>query len=211
MRRFSVLIGFLCLVVGFVGACSSSSGNGEKSSASSSVSASPSASAGTSAPHGSTPGNHNAGAGSWDANGNPVNGGPRGADGSTGNNLTRTYCATHQDPGCPAGSYVAPRVMPNPNGQGNLVPCEGTICTNPNHGAGTNPNENGGNPPPCEGTICSNPNHGAGTDPNENGGAVMPNPNGDGQAVPCEGTICTNPNHGAGTDPDANGGDDTGQ
>lgn len=186
MRRFSVLIGFLCLVVGFVGACSSSSGNGEKSSASSSVSASPSASAGTSAPHGSTPAEHHSGpapaAGSWDANGNPVNGGPRGADGSTGNNLTRTYCATHQDPGCPAGSYVAPSVMPNPNGQGNLVPCEGTICTNPNHGAGT--------------------------DPKENGGSDMQNPNGDGQDVPCEGTICTNPNHGAGTDPDENGGAD---
>ncbi|SLI35670.1 Uncharacterised protein [Mycobacteroides abscessus subsp. abscessus] len=51
---------------------------------------------------------------------------------------------------------------------------------------------------PCEGTICTNPNHGAGPDPAENGGAEMPNPNGDGGQVPCEGTICTNPNHGAG-------------
>ncbi len=27
-------------------------------------------------------------------------------------------------------------MMPNPNGDGSMVPCEGTICTNPNHGAG---------------------------------------------------------------------------
>lgn len=45
-------------------------------------------------------------------------------------------------------------MMPNPNGDGSMVPCEGTICTNPNHGAGDNPEENGG--------------------------AVMPNPNGGG-------------------------------
>lgn len=50
----------------------------------------------------------------------------------------------------------------------------------------------------CEGTVCTNPNHGAGPNPDENGGAVMPNPNGDGSQVPCEGTVCTNPNHGAG-------------
>lgn len=62
--------------------------------------------------------------------------------------------------------------MENPNGDGSVVPCEGTICTNPNHGAGP--------------------------DPEGNGGAVMENPNGDGSVVPCEGTICTNPNHGAG-------------
>ncbi|MUL67263.1 hypothetical protein BOO86_22505 [Mycobacterium sp. CBMA 234] len=62
--------------------------------------------------------------------------------------------------------------MPNPNGDGSSVPCEGSICTNPNHGAGS--------------------------DSQQNGGAVMPNPNGDGSNVPCEGTICTNPNHGAG-------------
>lgn len=61
---------------------------------------------------------------------------------------------------------------------------------------------------PDQGTVCTNPNHGAGDDPEGNGGAVMPNPNGDGSAVPCEGTICTNPNHGAGTDPDDNGGDE---
>ena len=72
-------------------------------------------------------------------------------------------------------------MMPNPNGDGSMVPCEGTICTNPNHGAGPNPEENGG--------------------------AVMPNPNGNGESVPCEGTICTNPNHGAGTAPEDNGGD----
>ncbi|WP_182348921.1 hypothetical protein [Tomitella gaofuii] len=31
-------------------------------------------------------------------------------------------------------------VMPNPNGDGSTVPCEGTICTNPNHGAGAGAN-----------------------------------------------------------------------
>ncbi|MFD4467265.1 hypothetical protein ACFWPA_03120 [Rhodococcus sp. NPDC058505] len=98
--------------------------------------------------------------------------GPVGADGSTGNNLTAEYCAQNEDPGCPAGSFVGPNAIPNPDGSGNYVPCEGTICTNPDHGAGT--------------------------DPQENGGAVMENPNGDGEAVPCEGTICTNPNNGAG-------------
>ena len=51
---------------------------------------------------------------------------------------------------------------------------------------------------PCEGTICTNPNHGAGPDPEGNGGDVMENPNGDGSVVPCEGTVCTNPNNGAG-------------
>lgn len=99
--------------------------------------------------------------------------GPRGADGSTGNNLSPEYCANNQDPGCPAGSYNPdPNSIPNPNGDGSNVPCEGTICTNPNSGAGT--------------------------DPQENGGTDMENPNGDGTDVPCEGTICTNPNNGAG-------------
>ncbi|WP_037176205.1 hypothetical protein [Rhodococcus sp. UNC363MFTsu5.1] len=98
--------------------------------------------------------------------------GPVGADGSTGNNLSTEYCARNQDPGCPIGSYVAPDAIPHPDGSGKYVPCEGTICTNPDHGAGT--------------------------DPQQNGGAVMQNPNGDGTDVPCEGTICTNPNNGAG-------------
>jgi hypothetical protein len=98
--------------------------------------------------------------------------GPVGADGSTSNNLSTEYCARNQDPGCPIGSYVAPDAIPHPDGSGQYVPCEGTICTNPDHGAGT--------------------------DPQQNGGAVMENPNGDGTVVPCEGTICTNPNNGAG-------------
>ena len=51
---------------------------------------------------------------------------------------------------------------------------------------------------PCEGTVCTNPDHGAGTDPQENGGAVIQDPQGGNVVVPCEGTICTNPNHGAG-------------
>jgi hypothetical protein len=60
----------------------------------------------------------------------------RGADGSTGNGLSPEYCAKNQDPGCPMGSYIGPDAIPNPNGDGTWVPCEGTICTNPNHGAG---------------------------------------------------------------------------
>ncbi|ORI27822.1 hypothetical protein [Rhodococcus erythropolis] len=51
---------------------------------------------------------------------------------------------------------------------------------------------------PCEGTICTNPDHGAGTDPQGNGGTVIEDPQGGNAVVPCEGTICTNPNHGAG-------------
>ncbi|WP_194818400.1 hypothetical protein [Nocardia sp. XZ_19_385] len=62
--------------------------------------------------------------------------GQTGADGSTGNNLSPEYCAKNQDPGCPRGSYIGPDAIPNPNGDGTWVPCEGTICTNPNHGAG---------------------------------------------------------------------------
>lgn len=99
-------------------------------------------------------------------------GGPVGADGSTGNNLSPEYCAQNQDPGCPVGTYVGPNAIPNPDGTNNYVPCEGTICTNPDHGAGT--------------------------DPQDNGDTGMENPDGSGDVVPCEGTICTNPNNGAG-------------
>jgi hypothetical protein len=77
--------------------------------------------------------------GHWNDDGHPVNGGPTGADGSTGNNLTQEYCARNEDPGCPVGSYVAPNAIPNPDGSNSYVPCEGTICTNPNHGAGGPP------------------------------------------------------------------------
>lgn len=94
---------------------------------------------------GAPPGPPEAQNGHWDGDGNPVNGGPIGADGSTGNDLTQKYCAQNEDPGCPIGSYVAPEAMPNLNGDNNYVPCEGTICTNPNHGAGDDPDENGQN------------------------------------------------------------------
>lgn len=59
-----------------------------------------------------------------------------GADGSTGNHLSAEYCARNQDPACPKGSYVGPNAIPDPKGGPGYVPCEGTICTNPNHGAG---------------------------------------------------------------------------
>ena len=36
----------------------------------------------------------------------------------TGNNLGAEYCAKNQDPGCPAGSFVGPDAIPNPNGDG---------------------------------------------------------------------------------------------
>lgn len=80
-------------------------------------------------------------------------------------------------------------------------PAPATVTVQSDNGGDTpmmdNPNGDGSKVP-CEGSVCHNPNHGAGNDPAENGGTVMENPNGDGQSVPCEGTVCTNPNHGAG-------------
>lgn len=98
--------------------------------------------------------NHGGGdpVGTWGADGQPVNGGPVGADGSTGNNLTHEYCAKNEDPGCPVGSYVAPDAIQNPDGSNGYVACEGTVCTNPNRGGGDD----------CDGTVCTNPNHGGG-------------------------------------------------
>lgn len=66
---------------------------------------------------------------------------PPGADGSTGNDVSAEYCAQNEDPGCPAGSYVGPDAIPNPSGDGSYVPCEGTICTNPNYGGNTDASE----------------------------------------------------------------------
>ncbi len=68
---------------------------------------------------------------------------PPAADGSTGNDVSPEYCATNQDPACPVGSFVGPDAIPNPNGDGSFVPCEGTICTNPNYGANTDTPETG--------------------------------------------------------------------
>lgn len=90
--------------------------------------------------------------------------GQPGADGSTGNNLGAEYCAKNQDPGCPPGSYIGPDAIQNPNGDGTWVPCEGTICTNPNHGAGPETTPVPTSPPvettspqnsaPVEGAAC---------------------------------------------------------
>lgn len=89
--------------------------------------------------------------------------------------LSAEYCAKNQDPGCPLGSYVGPNAIPNPNGDGTWVPCEGSICTNPNHGAGPG---NGGpdattpiapvtttpsNPNPDQGRVEGAPCEGDGT------------------------------------------------
>nr|WP_229481287.1 mesocentin [Mycolicibacterium mageritense] len=149
--------------------------------------------------------------GYWDANGNPVNGGPMGADGSTGNALTQEYCARNQDPGCPMGSYVAPNAIKNPDGSPTYVGCEGTICTNPNYGANvegywdSNGNPVDGGPMGADGSTgnrltqeyCARNQDpgcpiGSYVGPN-----AMRNPDGSPGYVTCEGTICTNPNHGA--------------
>lgn len=71
----------------------------------------------------------------------PTAPGAQGADGSTGNDLSAQYCAQNEDPGCPVGTYVGPDAIPNPNGDGSYVPCDGTICTNPDHGAGPDPEQ----------------------------------------------------------------------
>lgn len=60
------------------------------------------------------------------------------------------------------------------------------------------PSNAGDSSVPCEGPVCTNSDHGAGANPQENGGAVIQDPRGGTAVVPCEGTICTNPNHGAG-------------
>lgn len=83
--------------------------------------------------------------GGWDADGNPVNGGPVGANGATNANLTQEYCARNQNPSCPKGSYVGPNAQKDPKGGPHYVQCRGTVCTNPNHGAGVDPGTNGGN------------------------------------------------------------------
>lgn len=153
--------------------------------------------------------------GSWDANGNPVNGGPTGADGSTGNNKTQEYCARNQDPACPKGSYVAANAVKNPDGSHSYVKCEGTICTNPNHGGGEGTGAwdadgkpvNGG-PQGADGSAGNNVTQAycaQNQDPScPQGTYVAPNaiqsPDGANRYVPCEGSICTNPNQGAGDD-----------
>ena len=68
---------------------------------------------------------------------------------------TKEYCAQNQDPACPVGSYVGPGAILDPAGGNDYVPCEGTICTNPNHGAGDDsenpaPVDDSGNPAPAD-------------------------------------------------------------
>lgn len=158
------------------------------------------------------------GGGHWDANGAPVNGGPVGADGSTGNNLTQEYCARNEDPACPVGSFVGPNAIRNPDGTHTYVVCEGTICTNPNHGAGDPVGTWGpdgqpinGGPVGADGSTGNNLTHeycARNEDPACPAGTfvapnAIKNPDGSNGYSPCEGTICTNPNHGAGEQPDA--------
>jgi hypothetical protein len=69
-------------------------------------------------------------------------------------------------------------MMPNPNGDGSMVPCEGTICTNPNHGAGDMP----GDAPPEPGqTEMQGPD---GDAPPEPGQTEMQGPDGDAPPEP---------------------------
>ncbi|MGV9792716.1 Mesocentin [Gordonia sp. NPDC003422] len=161
--------------------------------------------------------------GFWDGNGNPVKGGPTGADGSTGNNKTQAYCARNQDPACPKGSFVAADAIRNPNGSNSYVKCEGTVCTNPNHGGGPGNGAwdaagrpvNGG-PQGADGSEGNNKSQAycaQNQDPACPSGSyvapkAIPAPDGSNRYVPCEGTVCTNPNNGAGNDP---GADDTTQ
>lgn len=105
----------------------------------------------------------------------------------------------------PASSSLAPAQarpkIPHPSGNGTWVDCPEGHCQGEAEYWIPNPNGDG-TYVPCEGTICTNPNHGAGPNPEDNGGAEMPSPEGDGSQIPCEGTVCTNPNHGGGDDAD---------
>ncbi|MFD4459083.1 hypothetical protein [Nocardia sp. NPDC058480] len=135
MKRLLIAVAGAAMICG-LGACSNDS---DPAPATSSTST-PATTTSTTAPAGSTT-----------APVQPTTGG-RGADGSTGNNLSSEYCAKNQDPGCPAGSYIGPNAIPSPNGDGTWVPCEGTVCTNPNHGAGPD-----GTVPPVEPTTTVPP------------------------------------------------------
>lgn len=67
----------------------------------------------------------------------PTTSAPAGATTST-----RDGSTPESTPGIPAPQRpptTSVSMMPNPNGDGSMVPCEGTICTNPNHGAGDDP------------------------------------------------------------------------
>lgn len=121
MKRFAYLITALAAPILLVAGCTTTTDTGAASSATATAKT-----------------------GHWDAHGQPVNGGPIGADGSSGNNLTQEHCARNEDPACPKGSYVGPNAQRDPRGGPGYVKCEGTICTNPNHGAGTDPRTNGG-------------------------------------------------------------------
>lgn len=50
-------------------------------------------------------------------------------------------------------STTPPIMIPNPNGDGSMVPCEGSICTNPNHGAGEDNQSSYGPPEPGQSTF----------------------------------------------------------
>ncbi|WP_280306066.1 hypothetical protein [Nocardia neocaledoniensis] len=69
-------------------------------------------------------------------------------------------------------------MMPNPNGDGTWVPCEGTICTNPNHGANTT------TPPVPEPTTTVPAPDPTTTDPQTTDPAPAPTPG------PVEGASC---------------------
>lgn len=53
--------------------------------------------------------------GTWDENGQPVDGGPVALDGSRNNNLTQDFCAHNRSPSCPMGGFVGPFTQVHPH------------------------------------------------------------------------------------------------
>lgn len=113
--------------------------------------------------------------------------------------LLSSACSDDEQSPRPATSTpsVTSTQLPSTTASEQPVP-SASVRTKPGAPPQVTPPNPGNSTPPCESTICTNPNHGAGSKSQENGGAVMPDPHGSTAVVPCEGTICTNPNHGAG-------------
>lgn len=100
----------------------------------------------------------------------------------------------------PGGQTVTSTIVlvPNPNGDGSLVPCEGTVCTNPNHGGADSPNGDGppepgqsvfngpadGPPEPGRSTFTSAPQS-----PPEPGKTTFSAPAADGPPEPGQSTL----------------------
>lgn len=115
--------------------------------------------------------------------------------------LLSTACSDDEQSPQPATTTftsVVTSTQPAPAAEPSQPAPSNSVRTKPGAAPQETPSNSGNSSAPCEGTICTNPNHGAGSNPQENGGAVIQNPQGGNAVAPCEGTICTNPNHGAG-------------